>query len=428
MDPDGGAATKLEDLVDFMWERQKAGGNSLEKPTDEPETWDTGRKLRWFTSKTAETFVTVHKRAIPEVEAVFGFAKAFVDGYTFVARSNKLAHFVGYETSIPPAPGMVLLDATADIDGISSLVGWRNHIDLPLARYDNLTIIHKPSVAKGNLSKFLDNATNRTTYTKWIVETIKEHMDPGQRGLVVCKHRLFKDQNIPAWPQGDPRFDQANLYTQQYAWDIEGRKLCATHWGGYGIGSNVWKEADVVFLFDEFYLPRRKVIATGQGLLRKKATKGPIASMNAINSRAPEFDGLQDGHLLRWTKQMALRGKGREFDDGGVCGVQKIVCTGNLKRLIINADRLFPGATCISTETKEHQTKFEALLKLLLRTPQPQRITTKQVGDHVGEPWRSWGKDVTKLPEFDGAVGNTGYRYVSRRGPGGAWFERVAAA
>ncbi len=42
---------------------------------------------------------------------------------------------------------------------------------------------------------------------------------------------------------------------KRYEWDIDGRKLCAIHWGT-GIGSNDWKDADVVFLFDEFFIPR----------------------------------------------------------------------------------------------------------------------------------------------------------------------------
>ena len=60
-------------------------------------------------------------------------------------------------------------------------------------------------------------------------------------------------------------------------------------------------------------------------------------------SKSPQVDKLREGHLLRWTKQMALRGKGRNFDEHGVCGHQKVVCRGNAdqyERLIANAAHL----------------------------------------------------------------------------------------
>jgi len=84
-----------------------------------------------------------------------------------------------------------------------------------------------------------------------MVATIRQHMKPGETGLVICKKCLFDAERVPQWNEGDPRFQQPKSYTEGYAWDIDGRKLCATHWGT-GIGSNAWRDADVVFLFDEF--------------------------------------------------------------------------------------------------------------------------------------------------------------------------------
>src|SRR5262249_15552301 len=118
-----------------------------------------------------------------------------------------------------------------------------------------------PPLTKKKLKIHFKSAKNRRDYTWWMVDTIKAHMKRGQRGLVVCKKDLFENENVPLWPAGDPRYDDKALFTEKYGWDVEGRKLCVVHWGS-GIGSNAWKNADVVFLFDEFRIPRRKVIAT----------------------------------------------------------------------------------------------------------------------------------------------------------------------
>jgi hypothetical protein len=94
----------------------------------------------------------------------------------------------------------------------------------------------------------------------------------------------------------------------------------------------------------DFYLPKRTVIASVQGIRNHKATEGTLGSMKAHNSRAPEVDLLQDGHILRWTKQMALRGNGRQHDENGICGHQKLVCSGDRKKFLTYAQVLFPGA------------------------------------------------------------------------------------
>ena len=47
-------------------------------------------------------------------------------------------------------------------------------------------------------------------------------------------------------------------------WTVENP---VAHWGA-GISANTWKDAEVVFLFDEFWIPRCVVIATGVRQIR----------------------------------------------------------------------------------------------------------------------------------------------------------------
>ena len=130
--------------------------------------------------------------------------------------------------------------------------------------------------------------------------------------------------------------------SREFSWEFERRLLSLTWWGGYGIGANHWTEADVVLLFDAHHLPRHATIAVTQGLKRARATDPPLSSMTATASLPEEVRQVRDGHLLRWTKQMALRGRSREFDENGVCGTQKLVVTGDLTLLMRNLQRVFP--------------------------------------------------------------------------------------
>jgi hypothetical protein len=144
--------------------------------------------------------------------------------------------------------------------------------------------------------------------------------------------------------------------------------------------------------------------------------------MTAPNSLSKEVRQIRDGHLLRWIKQMALRGRSREFDDTGACGAQKLVVTGDLKLLMANLHRVFPGAKLSSNEDSK-ATNLERLLRYLSTAGLPSRVSTKQISDHFQRPWRSITGDITR--DFDALLCNAGWRYVSKRGPTGAYFERI---
>jgi hypothetical protein len=85
---------------------------------------------------------------------------------------------------------------------------------------------------------------------------------------------------VPRWAEKDQHNGGDD---RVYYWNIEGRRLCAVNWGT-GIGSYAWNEADVVFPFDEYFLPRRTVIAGAQGT--HKAIEGALGSMRTLNCRA----------------------------------------------------------------------------------------------------------------------------------------------
>ena len=303
----------IDALVSFMNDRGiVVDAADLEKPTTAPEAWvDIADKVQWFTSQEAMNYLASHRSE--GVAKVFGFGRALARDYAFITRSRggqQGTYFTGYENNLAISPGMVMLDATADIDGTEQLSLWREYQEAPRAHYDNLEIIHVPSVTKQRLSRYFKLPDQRQTFAGWMVDVVKTHMEPGQRGLVVCHNTLIIEGDVPNVPLPGENWE--------LAWDIGGRKLSTTHWGT-GIGDNTWKNADVVFLFGEFWIPRRAQIAQGQALGQHRVYEGDLAKMTTLNSKAPGIDALHEGHLLRWNKQMGLRGNGRNYDGDGYC-------------------------------------------------------------------------------------------------------------
>jgi hypothetical protein len=83
-----------------------------------------------------------------------------------------------------------------------------------------------------------------------------------------------------------------------------------------------------------------------------------------------------------------LRGKGRHFDEHGVWGYQKVVCTGSYERLIANAHSLFPGAKItrvVDTTPDNYAGRFLAILS---RPNMPDVLATSWISKEVGTPWR----------------------------------------
>jgi hypothetical protein len=428
--------TPLKDAIralDTFAGKKRNETRKLETPKDDENGWSVARELIWFTTEEAQQYARSRSAALqntrkspPNIEGVFGFARCMAEDRAFIARQGKGERgtvFVGYEQVLPDYTGMVLLDATADIDGINALCPWRRPVVLPHTTYERLEIVHVSSVAEGTLKLWLQTDEHRREYVRHILGTVRSHVAPGQKALLVCKLDIVDARpEIEGWSAKVKPFLTAS--NREFSWEFESRLLSLTWWGGYGVGANHWKEADVVLLFDEFHLPQHATIAIAQGMKRALATEAPLAKMTAPNSASEEVRQIREGHLLRWTKQMALRGRSRDFDETGACGTQKLVVAGDLKLLLANLQRVFPGAKLTGKEdtTATNLGKLRGYLGTAGPSPQ---VSTKQVSDYFGCPWRSISGDVTGHRDFDTLLRNAGWRYVSNRGRTGAYFERI---
>jgi len=119
--------------------------------------------------------------------------------------------------------------------------------------------------------------SNSQGNVEYMVATIKEHMAPGEKGLVICKKIFLDNKRVPQWLSRHQRFENPKLFAEEYGWNIDGRKLCVINWGT-GIGSNLWKDANVVLLFDDYRFPRRIAAAQVQGYWKQRADQGELAT------------------------------------------------------------------------------------------------------------------------------------------------------
>ncbi len=415
----------LDNLFRFMEPFSYTPANQLHRPGIEVDKNTVSEQLAWFNTDAAKRIAhSAASKKIAGVDQLFAVAKAMVQGCGFVISGNPV-RFVGWESklTIDLSAGTILLDATADIDGVSRVVSWRVDAEVPQARYDNLEIIHVPQHTTKRLKEYFRTAPNQRSYVKWMEQIILEHMAPGERGLVICKKVLFDNERIPNWPDDDERFKDPESYTKRYEWNLEGRKLCAAHWGT-GVGSNDWQDADCVFLCDEFFIPRRTHVATVQGLLEQKAHEGPLGAMKTLNSKSQGVDVVDLGHRLRWMKQLGLRGRARSYDAHGVCGRQRLVVACDFATFITNVSTLFPRAKVRTTGAGAGAMLIEKVLEHLNSPTAPPVITTAALGKLINRDWRKISSRLV-TPEFMRALEAIGWRYVKRKGRGGCRFERM---
>jgi hypothetical protein len=426
----------LHELVQFTNRKRRHREQGIETPADDPAGWQAAvQATSYLRSEEGAKYsrsATARKPTL-EFDGVFGFASAMAEDRAFIERGNNgVINFVGYERALPRVPGMVLLDATADIDGITDICGQRKHAKTPAERYDRLKIVHVPSTAKGNLRRWLSEPGNMYAYAGQIQGLIRQHVLPGQRVLVVCPKAAAVAEGILGWsehvqcflnrssPEGNQGIISDTEFTDERAWSFEGRMVAVTWFGGIGIGANLWRDADVVIVCDDYYLPQRVVRATLQGLKEHKATEGLLADHETTWS--DELTYWQDGHIVRWMKQMALRGKARDMDENGVCGEQKLVITGDLLRLLRHRPKVFPGAK-ITTEQNADTKLMDRLVSLLLSSDLPEEVSTKVIGKKLGVEWGN--SNLPRRRHFKEIVESTGWSYQGGKGRTPGCFRRL---
>ena len=148
--------------------------------------------------------------------------------------------------------------------------------------------------------------------------------------------------------------------------------------------------------------------------------------MSAITSKSSGVDAIANGHRLRWTKQLALRGRARCYDEHGMCGKQRLVVACDFQSFMANVGTLFPGAKVRTAgDGSEDEKMIDKIIKLLNNeSTGTTAVTTAEIGKLIGKEWRKVAHRI-RTPAFTRALEGIGWRYVTQRGRGGSRFERT---
>lgn len=405
--------TQLHNHLERLWQSTSGKASFDEIP-------ETGKvDLDWFKTDQASNYIASTDE---QVRQVIGFGRALADGFAFLSRydeKGKGARFVGYEMNMPLRPGMILLDATADIDGVSLIVSNRLHVKVPHVDFRNLHVTHiEPDILKGaRVSEALNNATTAKLYAEWIRDTIIGNSQPGEEVLAVVHKRLLDENYLP---NNHREFGDA--------FDLFARKVCFIHWGS-GIGSNRWKCATSVFLFGEFHIPKRAIVGTDLGLRDEKATVKALTRFQTPNKKGKGISAIQEGHLCRWMKQLSMRGNARNIDGEGVCGYQRLYVTCELERLIRHKGLMFPNANLsvrCSSDYRKH--RGAVAIAYLLYTTEANELTTLDVQRLTGTSIQKNKNRYLSNPILKAAMRDTVFSFVSGGGRGKPGvFSRITA-
>jgi hypothetical protein len=372
--PESAAACAL-DVMHTRMERewQDESHKAPFKPLEEAD-------IGWFISEEAKNLSSNYAKLKPSID----FGRCLYAGCCFLSRydsnGGKGGNFVGYSMDMPLHAGTIMLDATSDIDGIRHLTSNRAHVNVPQLDFSRLNITHldypdEVVPPRSRISQLLQSADTAEPYAAWIKEQVLAHTSLGEKVLVVVHLALLNHRYLP---NGCNRWATAH--------DLEGRQVCFSHWGT-GIGANHWRDATSVFLFGEFHQKKRLIVANALGHQELQASAPFLSEVQSPNSKNEVLKALKVGHLLRWERQLAMRGNARNIDANGVCGEQKLFVTAELTRFAQHLQLLFPGARLKASNLRSPERLKsggkKALLELLC-TSQESAMTTRQIKDATG--------------------------------------------
>lgn len=395
-DPEHPFVTALEEIVGRANEAFKSQGQTYAPielvSCDQADLFASPGSMRQFTDRGLTEADTAAQAAA--MEDTCRFLAAAARGCVFVSRKGR--SLVAWEVEYEPGPGHVLLDATADITGMTALMKGMEHVDVPPVNFANLDVLHidQPKAYR-YVSDVVEKARTARPYADWIRETVRANTQPGEDVLLVTHKKMLDHDYLPR--AEDPMVPL----------DWEGRRVNVIHWG-IGVGSNKYKDKETVFLFSEFHVPRKNAIANAHGWTERSAQEMDLDHANRPLEPGGDYLTAYEGHLLRWTKQLACRGRVRNIDGEGNCGRMKLFTSMDFRRLARALPVMFPGAKppVLLTPSKAagKTSKVEALCRLLGST-QESLLWSDRVEQETGIPARNLSKVIKESRLLQSTMG-----------------------
>ena len=266
------------------------------------------------------------------------FLHAVSEGMGFHTRQGT-SGFYAYKCVMSAEAGSVVLDGSADLNGVYNLCKGMELEDVPEVNYRNIQVTHvtPPNEFKNKMrpNGIMKNSWSAKPYIEWFKEFVLENTPNTSEILVVAKQDLL---NFGLHKSSDDR------YESPFEADWNGRHVHFCNYGR-GRGSNLWKDCEYVFLLGDWHLPISTAIAE-VGSLQSCPAKGlDLNKLGATRSKDPLIRTIKESHLLTTFKQMSARISLRNIDDNGVAQSAHVYSIdGDLTLLISWKERMFPNS------------------------------------------------------------------------------------
>ncbi len=263
-------------------------------------------------------------------------------GRVFYSRGEGGA-FYAYGSPVAPQPRHLILDGTADLNGMYAVGRHVTVVSSVPANYERVRLfaVQPPKEFKGRMRSrgILRNDTAVRDYLDWFMPFLIERTQPGQHVLVYCKKALL-DYGVHRLPEFNERADRR----ERYVTELQGRVI---HWCSFGRGRglNEWKDCSAYFRLGDFMLQRAVVLSRIGATTGERFTADDLRRLNSGAVRDARIDTAQAAHCAVTNKQDAARICIRHLDDDGRAKEADLFMVDcDMGTLQAYRERMFPGA------------------------------------------------------------------------------------
>jgi hypothetical protein len=268
------------------------------------------------------------------------FLRLAAAGRVFYSRSTDRGSFYAYGYKVEPRPKHVILDGTADLNGLYAVGQHVSVLSGVRADYSQ-TRLHAVEPPKGLRGRMRSTGTLRSAkaveeYLRWFLPFLASRTHEGQQVLVYCKKALlaFDRHTLPEFDHSGER----SLYRTSY----KGRVI---HWATFGMGRglNQWRACTAYFRLGDFMLARAASMAKIAATTGYQFTADEIADLN--RTRDERLWEADEAHLAVSNKQDSARICIRNIDEH--CKAQAadlFMVDCDLVTLVKYRERMYPGS------------------------------------------------------------------------------------
>jgi len=279
------------------------------------------------------------------------FLKLAAQGRVFYSRDEGGA-FYAYGFPVQPQPRHLILDGTADLNGMYAVGKHVSVVSAVPANYERVKLyaVQPPKRFRGRMRNtgILCDDREVEDYLSWFMPFLLERTKPGQHVLVYCK-KLMLSYGVHKAPE----FDDSGSRHARYTSTLQGRTI---HWCsfGRGRGSNDWKHCTAYFRLGDFMLKKALMMARIAATTGERYTAADLRRYNSGALKDVRLKQAESALLATTNKQDAARICIRHLDDDGRAAAAELYMVDcDLATLQSYRERMFPEATQYTVITCE---------------------------------------------------------------------------